>query len=83
MVGGSRNSLMQHKAPPAEAAELFTAIAKHVEAVDQSLDEAHATIVSIIETYAWESWTPDQRLLIKQWHTGIQSARVAMKLPQI
>lgn len=74
---------MQHHASPTEAAEYFTAMAKHVEAADSACDEAHAFITSIIETFAWESFSPDQRSSIKEWHQGVQAARIALRLPSL
>ena len=65
--------------PPAEATDLFLQCAKFVEAVDEAIDEADALITSVVETIEWESFSPDQRASLAQWHSGVREARIALR----
>ena len=64
---------------PAEATDLFVQCAKFVEAVDEAVDEADALITSVVETIDWESFSPDQRASLAQWHSGVREARIALR----
>ena len=64
---------------PAEATDLFLQCAKSVEAVDEAIDESDARITSAIETIEWESFSPDQRASLAQWHSGVREARIALR----
>ena len=64
---------------PAEATDLFVQCAKFIEAVDEAIDEADALITSVIETIEWESFSPDQRASLAQWHSGVREARIALR----
>ena len=64
---------------PAEATDLFVQCAKSVEAVDEAIDEADALITSVTETIEWESFSPEQRASLAQWHSGVREARIALR----
>jgi len=64
---------------PAEATDLYLQCAKFVEACDEAIDEADALITSVVETVAWESFSPDQRASLSQWHSGVREARIALR----
>ena len=64
---------------PAEATDLFVQCAKFVEAVDEAIDEADALITSVTETIKWESFSPEQRASLAQWHSGVREARIALR----
>jgi hypothetical protein len=64
---------------PAEASDLFVQCAKFVEACDEAIDEADALITSVVETIEWESFSPDQRASLSQWHSGVREARIALR----
>ena len=70
---------MHRVTPPAEATDLFLQCAKFVEAVDEAVDEADALITSVTETIEWESFSPDQRASLAQWHSGVREARIALR----
>ena len=63
----------------AEATDLFAQCAKFIEAVDEAIDEADALITSVTETIKWESFSPDQRASLAQWHSGVREARIALR----
>jgi hypothetical protein len=67
----------------AEATDLFLKCAESIEAVDDALDEAYAVIVSIIDTIDFESFSPDQRVAIQDWHLAVIAARKTLRLPSI
>ena len=64
---------------PAQAADLFHSAATFVEAVDSALDEADALITQVAETVSWESFNPEQRASLSQWHSGVREARYALR----
>ena len=64
---------------PTEATDLFVQCAKFIEAVDEAIDEADALITSVTETIKWESFSPDQRASLAQWHSGVREARIALR----
>ena len=64
---------------PTEATDLFVQCAKFVEAVDEAVDEADALITSVVETIDWESFSPEQRASLAQWHSGVREARIALR----
>ena len=64
---------------PAEATDLFAQCAKSVEAVDEAVDEADARITSVIDTIGWESFSPEQRASLAQWHSGVREARFTLR----
>jgi hypothetical protein len=68
-----------HRVTSHEATDLYLQCAKFVEAVDEAVDEADALITSVVETIAWESFSPDQRASLAQWHSGVREARIALR----
>ena len=68
-----------HRVTPAEATDLFLKCATFVEALDEGIDEADALITSVVETIEWESFSPDQRASLSQWHSGVREARIALR----
>jgi hypothetical protein len=68
-----------HRVTPAEATDLFLKCATFVEACDEAIDETDALITSVVETIAWESFSPDQRASLAQWHSGVREARIALR----
>ena len=68
-----------HRVTPVEATDLFLKCAKFVEAVDEAADEADALITSVVETIEWESFSPDQRASLAQWHSGVREARISLR----
>ena len=68
-----------HRVTPAEATDLFLKCAKFVEAVDEAIDKTDARITSVIETIEWESFSPEQRASLAQWHSGVREARIALR----
>ena len=68
-----------HRVRPAEATEVSLQCAKFIEAVDEAIDEADALITSVTETIEWESFSPDQRASLAQWHSGVREARIALR----
>ena len=68
-----------HRVTPAEATDLFLKCATFVEACDEAIDEADALITSVVETIEWESFSPDQRASLSQWHSGVREARIALR----
>jgi len=62
-----------------EAEDLFLKCATFVEACDEAIDEADALITSVVETIAWESFSPAQRASLSQWHSGVREARIALR----
>ena len=68
-----------HRVTPTEATDLFLQCAKFVEAVDEAIDESDALITSVIETIEWESFSPEQRASLAQWHSGVREARIALR----
>ena len=62
-----------------EADDLFSKAALFIEACDDSLNEAQALITEIVDTVDWESFSPDQRISLKQWHLGAREARHALR----
>ena len=68
-----------HRVTPAEATDLFLKCAKFIEAVDEAVDEADALITSVTETIEWESFSPEQRASLAQWHSGAREARLALR----
>ena len=63
----------------AEATDLFLQCANSVEAVDEAIDESDARITSVIETIDWESFSPEQRASLAQWHSGVREARFTLR----
>jgi hypothetical protein len=72
-----------HRVTPTEAADYFLRCAEAVEKADDTLDEALAVILSVIETIHWESFTPEQRSAIKEWHLAVAAARKSLQLPDV
>ena len=70
---------MHRVTTPVEATDLFVQCAKSVEAVDEAIDKTDARITSVIETIEWESFSPDQRASLAQWHSGVREARIALR----
>jgi hypothetical protein len=70
---------MPQRVTRAESADLFFKAATFIEAIDTAIDEADALITSIAETISWESFTPDQRASLAQWHGGVREARLALR----
>ena len=68
-----------HRVTPTEATDLFLQCAKFIEAVDEAIDEADALITSVTETIEWESFSPEQRASLAQWHSGVREARIALR----
>ena len=68
---------------PTEAADYFLRCAEALEKTDDALDEALAVITSIVDTIHWESFTPEQRTAIKEWHLGVIAARKTLRLPNV
>ena len=68
---------------PTEAADYYLRCAEAVEKTDDSLDEALAVITSVVDTISWESFTPEQRTAIKEWHLGVIAARKSLRLPNV
>ena len=64
---------------PVEATDLFVQCAKSVEAVDEAIDKTDARITSVIDTIGWESFSPEQRASLAQWHSGVREARIALR----
>ena len=64
---------------PAEATDLFVQCAKSVETVDEAIDKTDARITSVIDTIGWESFSPEQRASLAQWHSGVREARIALR----
>ena len=64
---------------PVEATDLFHKCKKFFEAVDEAIDKTDARITSVIETIAWESFSPEQRALLAKWHSGVREARIALR----
>ena len=64
---------------PVEATDLFAQCEKFVEAVDKAIDKTDARITSVIDTIAWESFSPEQRASLAQWHSGVREARIALR----
>ena len=64
---------------PAEATDLFDQCEKFVEAVDKAIDKTDARITSVIDTIEWESFSPEQRASLAQWHSGVREARIALR----
>jgi len=72
-----------HRVTPDEAADYFLRCAQAVEAVDDALDQAQAVIISVVETIHWESFTPEQRISLKDWHESVQAACKSLRLPNV
>jgi hypothetical protein len=70
---------MPHRVTPAESADLFYKAATFVEAIDLAINEADALITTIAESVSWESFNPDQRASLAQWHGGVREARLALR----
>ena len=68
-----------HRVTHVEATDLFLKCEKFVEAVDEPIDEADALITSVIDTIEWESFSPEQRASLAQWHSGVREARIALR----
>jgi len=68
---------------PNEAADYYLRCAEAIERTDEALDEALAVITSIVNTIAWESFSPEQRTAIKEWHLGVIAARKSLRLPNV
>lgn len=68
-----------HRVTRHEANDLFLKCATFIEAVDEAIDEADALITSVVETIAWESFTPEQRASLSQWHSGVRETRIALR----
>ena len=68
-----------HRVTRHEAEDLFLKCATFVEACDEAIDEADALITSVVETIAWESFNPEQRASLAQWHSGVREARIALR----
>ena len=64
---------------PTEATDLFLQCAKSVTAVDEALDATDARITGVIETIDRESFSPEQRASLAQWHSGCREARFALR----
>ena len=64
-----------HRVTPTEATDLFLQCAKSVTAVDEALDATDARITGVIETIDRESFSPEQRASLAQWHSGVRAAR--------
>ena len=64
---------------PSEAQDLFLRVATFVEACDEAIDEADALLTSIAETISWESFNPEQRASLVQWHSGVRESRLALR----
>ena len=60
---------------PTEATDLFLQCAKSVTAVDEAIDQTDARITGVIETIDRESFSPEQRASLAQWHSGVRAAR--------
>jgi len=48
-------------------------------ACDEAIDEADALLTSIAETISWESFNPEQRASLVQWHSGVRESRIALR----
>jgi hypothetical protein len=72
-----------HRVTPNEAADYYLRCADAIEAADEALDQAHAVITSIVDTISWESFDPEQRTAIKEWHLGVIAARKSLRLPNV
>jgi hypothetical protein len=72
-----------HRVTPTEAADYFIRCAEAIERTDDALDEALAVITSIVDTIHWESFNPEQRTAIKEWHLGVIAARKSLRLPNV
>ena len=64
-----------HRVTPTEATDLFLQCAKSVTAVDEAIDQTDARITGVIETIDRESFSPEQRASLAQWHSGVRAAR--------
>jgi len=70
---------MPQRVAPAVSADLFLKASTFIEAIDLAIDEADALITSIAETISWESFNPEQRASLAQWHGGVREARMALR----
>ena len=68
-----------HRVTPTEATDLFLQCAKSVTAVDEAIDQTDARITGVIETIDRESFSPEQRASLAQWHSGVREARIALR----
>jgi hypothetical protein len=72
-----------HRVTPTEAADYFFRCAQAIESIDNALDEAQALIQSVVDTIDWESFEPEQRVSIKQWHLAVIASRKTLRLPNV
>lgn len=82
-VGSGPTPDMSHRVTPDEASAYYSECAQAVEDVDDALDHAHALIQSIIQTVAWESFTPEQRVALAEWGRQISDSRKTLRLPDV
>jgi hypothetical protein len=68
-----------HRISPSEAQDLFLKAATFMTACDEAIDEADALLTSIAETISWESFNPEQRASLVQWHSGVRESRIALR----
>jgi len=68
-----------YRISPLEAEDLFLKAATFMTACDEAIDEADALLTSIAETVEFSSFNPEQRASLAQWHSGVRSARYALR----
>ena len=69
------------KCTPEEADEILTGCAEQVEAINEMLADLEGRFTQIVEPYEWESFTPEQRSLLKRWHVGCQNSKHVLHSP--
>ena len=74
---------MPHRVTPTEATDYYLRCAEAIESVDDSLDHAQAVILSVLDTIDWDSFAPDQRVAIQDWHLAVTASRKTLRLPNV
>ena len=57
------------------------ACAEQVESINEMLADLNGRFTEIIDNYEWESFTPEQRALLKHWHVGCQNSKHVLRSP--
>jgi hypothetical protein len=66
-----------------EADAIVTGAAEQIEAIAEMLSDAQGRFTHIVDTFEWSSFTPQQRALLKHWHTGCKEALHVLRNPHV
>jgi len=64
-----------------EASDIVNGCAEQLEAVAEMLSDLNGRLTYIVDTYEWSSFTPDERIMLKQFHHGCKHAQIALRKP--